>query len=61
VAPDDETRRWLLAQAADWLRLGGSTRLVTYAWPEEADKLAFATAHGFRELVRTERGWLRDL
>lgn len=60
VAPDDETRRWLLAQAADWLRLGGVTRLVTYAWPEQEDELAFVRANGFRELVRTERGWVRD-
>jgi hypothetical protein len=60
VAPDEDTRRWLLAQAAEWLRLGGITRLVTYAWPEEEEKLAFARAHGFRELVRTERGFLRD-
>jgi hypothetical protein len=60
VAPDDATRRWLVAQAADWLRLGGITRLVMYAWPEEQDKLAFALAHGFRELVRTERGFMRD-
>jgi GNAT superfamily N-acetyltransferase len=50
---------WLLAQAADWLRLGGITRLVTYAWPEEVDELGFYAASGFRELVRTERGWLR--
>ena len=51
---------WLLAEAADWLRLGGVTRLVSYAWPEETDGLAFYAANGFRELVRTERGWSRQ-
>jgi GNAT superfamily N-acetyltransferase len=50
---------WLLAQGADWLRLGGIERLVTYAWPEQADELGFYAATGFRELMRTERGWLR--
>ena len=61
---DDLRRRgvatWLLGAAADWLRLGGVRRLLMYAWPEEQDELAFATHHGFRELVRTERGWVRE-
>jgi hypothetical protein len=56
VAPDDETRTRLLAAARDWLRLGGVTRLVAYSDPG-AD--GFYRANGFRELVRTERGWLR--
>jgi hypothetical protein len=56
VAPDDETRRSLLAAAADWLRLGGVTRLVAYADPGGE---SFYVANGFRELVRTERGWVR--
>lgn len=56
VAPDGETRRMLLAAAADWLRLGGVTRLVAYAEPGEE---SFCVANGFRELVRTERGWVR--
>jgi GNAT superfamily N-acetyltransferase len=50
---------WLLGQAADWLRLGGVRRLVAYMWPEETDEIAFYAARGFRELVRTERGWRR--
>lgn len=50
---------WLLGHVADWLRLGEVSRLVTYAWPEQEDQIAFDTAVGFRELVRTERGWTR--
>ena len=56
VTRDDETRRSLLAAAAEWLRLGGVKRLVAYADPDE---VGIYTASGFRELVRTERGWLR--
>lgn len=56
VAADDVTRVWLLAQAKHWLRLGGVTRLVAYA---DADGDSFYLANGFRELVRTERGWAR--
>jgi GNAT superfamily N-acetyltransferase len=48
---------WLLAHAADWLRLGGIERLVDYAFPEQQDVLGFLAANGFRELTRTERGW----
>ncbi len=51
---------WLLGIAADWLRLGGIERLLTYAWPEQKGELAFVTLHGFSELVRTERGWIRE-
>jgi GNAT superfamily N-acetyltransferase len=50
---------WLLGQAADWLRLGAVSRLVSYAWPAQEDEIAFYAAMGFRELVRTERGWRR--
>ena len=49
---------WLLAEAAAWLRLGGATHLLAYAWPEQSDELGFYAACGFEELVRTERGWL---
>jgi len=49
---------WLLAEAAAWLRRGGATHLLAYAWPEETDELGFYAACGFEELVRTERGWL---
>ncbi|MES5824076.1 N-acetyltransferase [Streptomyces sp. RG80] len=49
--------RWLLAQAADWLRLCGVDRLVAYE--EAADRAAIdrLTSAGFRELTRTDRGW----
>jgi GNAT superfamily N-acetyltransferase len=50
---------WLLGHAAEWLRLGEVSRLVTYATPDEKDELAFDASVGFRELVRTERGWRR--
>jgi GNAT superfamily N-acetyltransferase len=49
--------RWLLAEAAGWLRVGGGQRLAAYAWPEQEDELAFLHAVGFRELTRIERGW----
>ena len=50
---------WLLAQAREWLRLARADRLVSYACAEETEKLAFHLANGFRELVGTERGWIR--
>ena len=61
---DDLRRRgigtWLLGVAADWLRLGGIQRLLAYIRPEEHDELGFLAHQGFRELVRTERGWIRE-
>jgi len=58
---------WLLAQAADWLRLAQVERLLGYAWLEGTDPTgqgyddyrAFLAASGFRELTRTECGWTR--
>jgi GNAT superfamily N-acetyltransferase len=50
---------FLLAAAADWLRLGGVHRLVAYASPTDGDELAFLRTGGFCELFRTERGWVR--
>jgi GNAT superfamily N-acetyltransferase len=58
---------WLLAQAADWLRLAQVDRLLTYAWLAGTDPggqnydayRAFLAASGFRELTRTARGWTR--
>jgi GNAT superfamily N-acetyltransferase len=49
---------WLFAEAADWLRRGGATYLLAYAWPEQADERGFYAACEFEELVRTERGSL---
>lgn len=58
---------YLLAHAADWLRLAQVERLLTYAWLEGQDETgqsydgyrALLAASGFRELTRTERGWTR--
>jgi GNAT superfamily N-acetyltransferase len=51
---------WMLAGAADWLRLGGVERLVAYAKPGDADELGFYASAGFRELTRTRRGWVLE-
>jgi GNAT superfamily N-acetyltransferase len=51
---------WLIGHAADWLRLGHADRLITYCEPGQADVLAFAAGAGWRELLRTERGWVRE-
>ena len=70
VAPGYRRRgvgSWLLAQAADWLRLAGVSRLLNYAWLKGTDPgglnyddyRAFLPAAGFRELTRTARGWTR--
>jgi len=50
---------WLVAHAAEWLRLGRVERLLAYAWPEQDESIAFLERVGFRELTRTERGWVR--
>jgi GNAT superfamily N-acetyltransferase len=58
---------WLLAQAAEWLRLAQVDRLLTYAWLAGTDPggqnydeyRAFLAAAGFRELARAARGWTR--
>ena len=60
---------WLLGQAADWLRLAQVSRLLDYAWLEDADPTgqrdddyrAFLPAVGFRELTRTARGWTKEI
>jgi hypothetical protein len=58
---------WLLAQAADWLRLTQVGRLLTYACLEgqdgtgqsDDDYRAFLSAVGFLQLTQTKRGWVR--
>lgn len=50
---------WLIGQAADWLRLGHADRLIAYCEPSQTDVLGYAARLGWRELARTERGWLR--
>ena len=50
--------RWLVAQAADWLELGGVTRVLDYD-TDEADTGygSFLRACGFRPLTRTARNF----
>jgi hypothetical protein len=53
----------LLSAAADWLLLGGVTRLVDY-WAENVDSpsdLARLEQAGFHVLVRNERGFTRAM
>ena len=58
-ADDPQLARWLVAQAADWLRLARVDRLLDYTEPGEEERAAFLASVGFRELTRTERGWVR--
>lgn len=58
-ARDPRLARWLVAQAADWLRLARVERVLDYATPDEEERTAFLASVGFRELTRTERGWVR--
>ena len=51
---------WLIGHAADWLRLGRADRLIAYCLPEQTDVLELAEHVGLRELIRTERGWVRN-
>lgn len=51
--------RWLVAQAADWLRLGRFDRVLDYALADDVAYQAFLKNVGFRELTRTRRGWRR--
>lgn len=50
---------WLIAEAADWLRLARVDRVLDYAWPEQEECVRFLARVGFRELTRTRRGWVR--
>jgi GNAT superfamily N-acetyltransferase len=50
---------WLLGQAADWLELGGVTRLLDYTVEGEDGYAAFLRRSGFRVLTRTVRGLVR--
>lgn len=51
---------WLVGQAADWLHLAQVERVLDYAWPEQQECSAFLESVGFRELTRTQRGWVRS-
>jgi GNAT superfamily N-acetyltransferase len=52
---------WLLGEAADWLDLGGVTRLLGYTVPEDDAEAAFLAASGFSVLTRTLRGYRHEL
>jgi GNAT superfamily N-acetyltransferase len=61
---------WLLAHAAEWLRLAQVDRLLDYAWLEPdrdetgqdyAGYRAFLAASGFTMLTRTRRGWTQTV
>ncbi|WP_406396561.1 GNAT family N-acetyltransferase [Streptomyces sp. NBC_00882] len=48
---------WLLAQAADWLRLCGADRLLAYEAASDKTAIDHLNSAGFRELTRTDRRW----
>lgn len=49
-----------MGQAGEWLRLARLDRLLAYAEPEQ-EHVRFLATIGFRELTRTERGFVREL
>lgn len=49
---------WMVAHAAEWLRLGGVERLLSYVERGHDDELGFSLAVGFRALTTTRRGWV---
>ncbi|WP_280482207.1 hypothetical protein [Nocardia cyriacigeorgica] len=53
---EPEVLRWLYGQVADWLRLGGVDRLLTYSEPGDPE-LELLARCGFVELTRTDRSW----
>jgi GNAT superfamily N-acetyltransferase len=52
---------WLVAQAAAWLRLARVDRLLDYATPQEAARLAFLEKSGLSRLTETAREWRLDI
>lgn len=63
VAPEHRRQgvaTWLLAQAAEWLQLGGVSRLLSYLGPDDtAAESAWLYSAGFRPLTTTVRGLQR--
>jgi len=60
VAPEHRRTgvgRWLLGEAAEWLRFAHVDRLLAYAAPEEQDELMFLRHMGFVVLTTTWRNW----
>jgi len=52
---DTGLESWLLAQAADWLRLSGADRLLAYETAVDGVAIDHLTSAGFREPTRTDR------
>ena len=52
---------WLVANAGSWLRLGGTTRLMTYAIDGEHTEawIRYYARYGLKPINRTTRGWQR--
>ncbi len=52
---------WLVRSAAEWLRLGGTTRLLAYAIEDEdlEARVRYFGRFGLRPVNRTTRGWTR--
>lgn len=52
---------WLLRHGCEWLRLGGSRRLLAYAVDDEnLPRIErYYCRHGLRRINRTRRGWAR--
>ncbi|MFI6284793.1 N-acetyltransferase [Streptomyces sp. NPDC051018] len=50
---------WLLGEIRQWLALSGVDRVLAYSGGEDdtSDEFTGLTAHGFRELSRSARGW----
>jgi hypothetical protein len=55
-ADHDEIAGWLVGEAADWLELGGTGRLLSYLGEEDRHEADFWRAVGFRHLTHTRRG-----
>lgn len=52
---------WLIRSAAEWLRLGGTTRLLAYVIEDEraGECVRYYGRHGLQPINRTVRGWSR--
>lgn len=52
---------WLVQTAASWLRLGGTTRLLSYAWEDASIEATtrYYRRYGLVPITRNTRGWQR--
>lgn len=53
---------WLVAHTGDWLRLGGTTRLMTYAIEDDHTPawIRYYSRYGLAPINRTTRAWQRE-